>query len=342
VLRSNESFKIIILQVCSILILALAILSVGPVEISFNEILSFVFGGKLSVENEAILVSFRLSKMFTAIAAGSALAISGLIMQTYFNNFLAGPFVLGVHSGASLGVVIWLASTSFFLGESNWLVSLGLPLASLIGAVLVMVVLIFLAPVISNKSLLLVMGVLFSYFTSGIISIFISIARDSDIRSFLVWSLGSFEKISGDRLIIMSSVIMVGSVISFLFSSTLNTLFLGDRYARSVGVSIKRVRFFVVMLTSVLTGTVTAYCGPVAFIGMISPHVTRFVFKIGDHRVLLPATTLTGAILAMFAELLVSIDFGIGVTIPLNAILGIIGGPIVFAILWQNRKGFAI
>ncbi len=328
---------IFLILVVSLALLAIWTLINGPVSISLPDLSSGFFGtGDNSIASD-IIWKIRFPKMITAILAGAALASSGLLMQTYFQNPLAGPFVLGINSGASLGVAIWILGASFLSGLSVHLMSFGSILFAIIGSITILLLLLFLSFRISGKVVLLVIGLMFGHMANGVINILINIGDAQKVKSFLVWGLGSFSKVDEFQLPWFGATIIIGLIVSISQIKKLNLLLLGERYAHSLGLNLLRTKVTLITITAILSGTVTAFCGPIAFVGIIVPHIARAIFKSNDHRIILPASLLIGGIIALFAEYVSS--SGTFVAVPINAMMGLIGAPIIFVFLWKRRKG---
>lgn len=329
---------IFLFLIFALLIFASILLFYGPVSISITEVfnaLLFDRGEGSSIHN--IIWKLRTPKIVTAILAGSSLAVCGLIMQTFFQNPLAGPFVLGTNSGSVLGVALWfMASELVFEIIPTSIQYFGTTFAAITGAFFILIFLLFISNYLSGKVILLVMGLMFGHFTNGIINILVVVSEAHKIKNFLLWSLGSFQRISGTELIIFSSITTLGLLLSIFFIKYLNILLIGDRYAYSSGLSLKKIKHFLILLTAVLSGTVTAFCGPIVFIGIIVPHLTRSLFNTSDHKIILPGVMLIGAILATVAECFASCSQGLNV--PINAIFGLLGPPVIFIFLWNQKK----
>lgn len=320
----NSKTKFIILFAI-VIGLIVTLLCFGPVKIN-------IF--KLS-ENSMLAKVFwniRLPKTITAILAGSSLAICGLLMQTYFQNPLAGPFVLGISSGASLGVAFFILGASFIGGFSQF----GVVFASLIGSGAMLFALLVISFKVPGKVVLLVLGLLFGYLASGIINILVSLSSGREIKSFLMWTLGSFQRVDSTQMPVFSILLFLGISITCCFPKQLNALLLGDQHAQALGVNLKRLKVNLILITALLSGTVTAYCGPIAFIGIIVPHWCRSLFGTSDHKILLPAVILLGALTALFAEFIASLTTTS--TLPINAILGLLGTPGLVIILTRKNK----
>ena len=304
----------------------------------FSSLFSTLLGNGSDRIHSNLIWEIRIPKLITAFIAGSALGISGLLLQTFFQNPLAGPFVLGIHSGASLGVAFWIFlliefKNSFFERISEW----GHLLFSFIGSFLVLLILIGVAKKISSKVMLLVIGLIIGYFSGGIINILVSISGAEKIKNYLLWTLGSFQRVGSSELLLFSLLIFAGLFVSFLLIKPLNALSLGETYAKTLGISVSKVKIILVAVTSWLTSIVISFCGPIVFIGILSPHLVRFLLKSADHKKLLPFTLITGGLLAVSGEF-ISSSLGL-FNIPINAVLGLIGAPLLIFFILFERKG---
>jgi len=319
-------------------LLFFVLLSIGPVGISLSEIFKlFTNQSELSATSSMIFWDYRLPKVIVAILGGAALAVSGLLMQTFFQNPLAGPYVLGVQSGAALGVACWtllLTPISHLLSPS--LQSFGVTFASILGSSFTLSVLLLVSFRMPNKLIILIFGLLFAQVSGGIINICISLSNAQALKSFMLWSLGSFQQVAGNDLIIFSAVIMLGIFATVMIAKPLNLLLLGDEYAKTLGLKSKKTNYSIIFLVSILSGTVTAFCGPIGFLGIITPHVARKFLRTNNHYILIPAVALLGAMVAMTAEVFAGLNSAIA--IPLNAILGLMGVPFIMVFLWRGRQ----
>lgn len=319
--------------------LSFSILSWGAVEIPFSEVLNILTGG--SDPDKAfytIMWELRLPRVFISIIAGASLGISGLLMQTYFQNPLAGPFVLGIHSGSSLAVALWVmggAALGITLPESLGVG--GAAFFSILGGAAVFGLLIFASFKVKGNVILLVVGLLFGYFTSGLISILITVTDAQKIKTFLMWSLGSFQGKNSNELLMLAVALAISFLWAIALSKRLNALLLGENYARSLGVNFTRLKLETLTLTAILSGSVTAVCGPVAFVGIMAPHIARKIFSSQNHFVLIPGTLLIGATLASFAELISGL--GTSIVLPINAILGLMGAPFILFFILGKKRG---
>jgi iron complex transport system permease protein len=336
------------LALAGLLALLLAVfalsLALGSVQIPLTSVLQILLGGTPERATWATIVfNFRLPKALTATLSGAALAVSGLQMQTLFRNPLADPFTLGVSSGASLGVALVILSTGLagttllagigLLGDWGLVMAAGLGAAATLGAVLLV------ARRVQNTVTLLILGLMFGYLTSALVSLLVYFSLPERIQAFSLWSAGSFGGVTWRQLQIFSPVVGVGLLIAYLLTKPLNALLLGETYARSLGLQIRRTRLGVILSASLLAGAVTAFCGPIGFLGVAVPHLCRSLFQTADHRVLLPTSLLLGATLALLADLLAQLP-GSQYILPLNVITSLFGVPvIVWVILRQGRLG---
>ncbi len=328
---------IVILSISG-LILFIADLSLGNVYIPFSEILSGLFGGR--IENEIssnIFFYFRLPRAISAVLVGVGLAISGLQMQTLFRNPLAGPFVLGISSGASLGVAI-LVLASYSLGgmfgvASGW----ATVLAASLGAAVVFFIILLVSFRIKDTMGLLIIGIMMASITGSIVGILQYFSSAEQIQVFLIWTFGSLGGVDWDELQIFIPVIFVGAVGSFLMAKPLNAFVLGDNYARSLGLNVSKGRLLVIISTCLLAGSVTAFGGPIAFIGLAVPHVTRMVFPTGDHRKLIPLVAIMGAVFLLICDLISQLP-GRAEVLPINIVTSMVGAPVVIWIILKKRN----
>jgi iron complex transport system permease protein len=328
----------------ALLSIAIALrLVLGSVSIPFVSVLRALLG--LEPESEPfvrIVLEFRLPRAVTAAAAGAALSVSGLLMQTLFRNPLAGPSVLGITSGASLGValVVLAGSTAGagIVGGSGLLsaVSRGgdsvIAVSAVLGAGTVMLVVLLASGRVDSVLTLLVLGVLFSYAVSAAVNILMHFSIPQEIQSYINWTFGSFAGVTREQLGFLLIPILLGLVTALLLVRPLDALLLGEHYARTMGVNVVAVRVVAIAATSVLAGTVTAFCGPIAFLGVAVPHLARGVVRSSDHRHLVPVVLLFGAIVAVLSDLVASLP-GLQITLPLNAVTSLLGAPVVIAVV---------
>lgn len=325
-----------------LLLLSLDI-GLGSVRIPPVDVIKVLIG--LESENELwdkIIFMIRLPKALSAILAGSALAVAGLQMQTLFHNPLAGPSVLGITAGASFGVALVMLSSggaaSIYAIQQleiggSWLIVI----ASALGAGLVMSLILLMSIRLKDNISLLIIGIMIGNISISIVSIWQYFSEPEQIQDYLMWTFGSLGGVTSSQLGIFSGVVMVGLVLAFMSSKSLNTLLLGENYARSLGLNIRLTRFFLILTTSLLAGAVTGFCGPIAFIGIAVPHIARSVLGTSDHRLLIPASLIIGAILMLGCDIIAQLP-GSQYTLPINAITALMGSPIVVWVILKNRN----
>lgn len=315
--------------------------AIGSVNIPINEVVTILLGGEASRATwSTIVLDFRLPKALTALLAGAALGVSGLLMQTLFRNPLADPFVLGVSSGASLGValvVLTLGTTGGILIAGLGLtVDLSLTLAAILGAACAMFIVLTVAARVRSIMTLLILGLMFGYLTGALVSLLMYFSIAERIQIYLNWTFGSFGGVTWKQMPIFLPAIVTGLVSAFLLTKPLNALLLGEAYAQSMGLNVHRARLAIIVSTALLAGSVTAFCGPIGFLGLAVPHICRAIFGTSDHRALIPATILMGSILALVADLIAQVP-GSQIVLPLNAVTALIGAPVVVWVILRRR-----
>ncbi len=337
--RVSLAFIAIFLVALLLFILNLAL---GTIHIPFGSVCRIVAGvGDESEVWRTIVLKSRLPQTITAIVAGAGLSISGLQMQTLFRNPLAGPSELGVSSGASLGVAFVLLFSGSIFGTPLFAYGLfgevAITLSAIVGALAVMGLIITLSRYVRGNVTLLIIGVMIGYIASAIIGVLKFFSTDEDVKGYVIWGLGSFAKVSGGNIIpfVVAMVILIPS--SFLLIKSLNLMLLGDGYASGLGLNIRRARLWIIISACVMTAVVTAYCGPILFLGLAVPHLCRMLFVTSDHRVLMPAVTLCGAALAMLCSVVARMP-GIEGALPINSVTALIGAPIVISVLFGRHK----
>ncbi len=315
-------------------------LSLGSVNIPVKDIFSGLFTGASSRETwDYIILNYRLPKAFTAILVGSGLSISGLLMQTLFKNPLAGPFVLGISSGASLGVALLILGSSL-IGGSFILMGhnqIAIALAASLGSFLVLSIVMILANSIKNTMAILIIGLMFGSFTAAIISVLAYFSSAEDLQQYLFWSFGSLGNLSWNELLVFFSVFLIGILLVIPNMKSLNSLLLGENYAQSMGLNISKSRNSILLSTSILTGVITAFSGPIAFIGLAVPHITKLVFSTSNHKILIPAVAVFGAIIMLISDTIAQLPSSEYI-LPINAITSIFGAPVVIWLLIRKRK----
>ena len=315
-------------------------LSLGSVNIPFKDVFFILSGNNTNEKSwELIVLNYRLPKTITAILVGSGLSISGLLMQTLFRNPLAGPFVLGISSGASLGVAIFILSTgwlgsSFLLSNlNNW----GIVLASSIGAFLVLSAVLITANRVRNTMSILIIGLMFGSLTSAIISILSYFSSAEQIQQYQFWTFGSLGNLTWNELLVFGLVYLLAIIGCFTIVKPLNSLLLGENYARSLGINIKKSRNIILLITCLLTGVITAFAGPIAFIGLAVPHISKLIFNTSNHKILLPATAILGGIVMLICDIFSQLPNS-ELTLPINAVTSLFGAPIVIWLLVRKKK----
>ncbi len=318
-------------------------LVLGSVHIPLNEVITVLTGGEASKASWTyIILSFRLPKTLTAVLAGAALAVSGLQMQTLFRNPLADPYILGISAGASLGVAMVVLSTGAatgFLSSVGWMADFSLIIAAITGASAVTALVMTITRWLRQTMTLLILGLMMSYATGALVSILIYFSVPEQIQAYISWTFGSFGGVTTRQLAILAPVIGMGLLLAGLLVKPLNALLLGENYAYSMGVNVKQLRFWIIGGVSVLAGAVTAFCGPIGFLGIAVPHLCRALFHTSDHRLLIPATMLMGGLIALLADLIASLP-GSQVVLPLNAVTALLGAPVVMWII-LGRSGIS-
>lgn len=326
-----------------VMLLFIANVALGSVRIPVGDIISILAGGE--AENPAwakIVYNIRLPRAFTAVLAGSALSVGGLLMQTLFRNPLAGPSVLGITAGASLGVaVVMLAAgtmTSIFAiqqlsSTGSWLIII----AASMGSAVVLMLILLISMRIRDSVTLLIIGLMIGNMTIALVSIWQYFSNPEQIRDYLIWTFGSLGGVASDQLVVLLPVIIVGTGIAFALSKSLNGLLLGENYARSMGFSIKQSRFWIILSTSLLAGSITAFCGPIGFVGVAVPHLSRSLLNTNEHRVLIPATFLMGAILMLACDIVAQVP-GSSTTLPISAVTSMVGSPVVIWVIVKRKN----
>ncbi|MDK2772088.1 MAG: iron ABC transporter permease [Flavobacterium sp.] len=315
-------------------------ISLGSVTIPFQDIFNGLLGKSMQKESwEIILYNFRLPKAITAILVGIGLATCGLLMQTLFRNPLAGPYVLGLSSGASLGVALIILGSGLLPASiaHYFLSGYGLILASGLGSFFVFMAVIIVANRIKDTMSILIVGLMFSSFTSAIVSILSYFSTAEQLQKYTFWAMGSISNLAWKDIIILSFLVVIGLLITLLVLKPLNALLLGERYAKSIGINFSKTKFLIIIATSILAGSITALVGPIAFIGLAVPHIAKLIFKTSNHFILFGSTLLIGALVMLICDTIAQLP-GNDITLPINAITSIFGAPVVVWLLLRKRK----
>lgn len=326
----------ILFLLLSLLVVALLAIDmmVGSVGISAGEVWAAITGGECDPIKAKIIIDVRLMKAIVAILAGAALAVSGLQMQTLFRNPLAGPYVLGVSSGASLGVALFILGAPLLgVASSSLLSSLGVAGAAWIGSALVLALVGAVSQRIKDIMVILILGMMIGSAVSAVVQILQYMSHEEALKSFVVWTMGSLGDVTTSQLWLVAPAIIAGLVLSVAIIKPMNLMLLGEAYARTMGLNIRRTRSLILLSTTLLAGTVTAFCGPVGFIGLAIPHLARIIFQEADHRVLLPATALSGAISLLLCDIVSKL-----LTLPVNTVTALLGIPIVVWVVVRNKN----
>ncbi len=326
--------KVVVATSFGILFLALIDLSIGSVYIPPLEIVKALFGNSTDEIWNSIVIEFRLPKTFTAIAVGIALSLSGLIMQTLFRNPLAGPFVLGISSGASLGVALLVMG-------SIWLPlvisGISIVVAACLGSLIVLAIVLSMANRLKDTTSLLILGLMFGSAVGAGVSILQYFSNPESVQGYLFWTFGSLSGVTWSELIILMPTIFVGFIATISISRPLNILNLGDDYAISSGINLHRLRYIIIAITSILAGVTTAFCGPIAFIGIAVPHITRLIINTSNHNQLTVLVALIGAGVMLICDIIAQLP-GFAQSLPINAVTSIFGAPLIIWLIIRRRK----
>lgn len=314
-------------------------ISLGSLSIPNKDILDILLGHSNNLSWQRIIMDYRLPKAITAIIVGSGLGISGLLMQTLFRNPLAGPFVLGITSGASLGVAIVTMGASLFGGilmgilASQW----SIVIAATLGSFLVLLTVLIVASKVRDTMAILIIGLMFASISAAVVNVLSYFSTAEELQQFFFWGFGSLGNLSWNEIVVLAIIYVIGLICSLLSIKTLNSLLLGENYAKSLGLNMKQSRLLIIIATSLLAGTITAFAGPIAFVGLAIPHITRQIFNTANHKILLPAVFLIGALVMLVCDSIAQLPNS-EYTLPINAITSLIGAPVVIWLLVRKRK----
>ena len=323
-----------ILFTAAVAVLFAADIAVGSVSIPIRDVWAALTGDECDPTTARIIRDIRLMKAVVALVAGAALAVSGLQMQTLFRNPLAGPYVLGVSSGASLGVALFILGAPMLgLTGHAWLSSLGVAGAAWIGAAATLALVAAISTRIKDIMVILILGMMISSGVSAIVQILQYLSAEEALKSFVVWTMGSLGDVTATQLALLLPAVAAGAALSVAAIKSLNMLLLGENYARSMGLDLRRSRSIILLSTTLLAGTVTAFCGPIGFIGLAMPHVARVIFRNADHRTLMPAAALTGAASLLLCDMVAKL-----LALPVNSITALLGIPVVIWVVVRNRN----
>ena len=333
-------------NVCIILLLAAGIivlfamnLIVGSVRIPLADVCDILFDKFNGKESwKYIVMENRLPQALTAMLCGASLAVCGLMLQTAFRNPLAGPDVFGISSGAGLGVAIVMLLLGGSVSITMFTVSgfLAILTSAFIGAIVVTMIILFLSTMVRNSVLLLIVGLMVGYVSSSAVALLNFFASEEGVKSYMVWGMGNFGGVSMDHMLLFALLCLVGIIASIFLIKPLNIMLLGTQYAESLGINIRQIRNLLLVTVGLLTAVTTAFCGPISFIGLAIPHISRLLFRTDNHQILLPGTVLTGAVIALFCNLVCYLPGELGI-IPLNAVTPLIGAPIIIYVIIKRR-----
>lgn len=330
---------IILLLVAGIIVLFAMSLIVGSVRIPLADVCDILFDKFEGKESwKYIIMENRLPQALTAMLCGASLAVCGLMLQTAFRNPLAGPDVFGISSGAGLGVAIVMLFLGGSVSTTMFTVSgfLAILTAAFIGAIVVTMIILFLSTMVRNSVLLLIVGLMVGYVSSSAVALLNFFASEEGVKSYMVWGMGNFGGVSMNHMQLFALLCLVGIIASIFLIKPLNIMLLGTQYAESLGINIRQIRNLLLVTVGLLTAVTTAFCGPVSFIGLAIPHISRLLFHTDNHQILLPGTVLTGAVIALFCNLICYLPGELGI-IPLNAVTPLIGAPVIIYVIIKRR-----
>lgn len=334
-------YTLFVTLLIALLALAIGDLLLGTTDIPFSDVWATLTSGTTSSETNRIIISeLRLPKIIVAMLAGMALAASGLQMQTLFRNPLAGPYVLGINSGASLGVAIFtMAAPMLGATSGTMMANMGITGMAWIGSALILLLVMFLSRKIRNINVILIIGMMLGSAISAIVGILQYIGTEESLKAFVVWTMGSVSTVTTEQLTILLPTVLVGLLLAIVVIKPLNMLLLGESYARTMGLRVARSRAIIFLSTTLLAGTITAFCGPIGFIGLAMPHLARMTFRTSDHRVLMPASMLWGALSMVLCCLVCDLlAYGGIATFPINAVSSLLGIPVIIVVIFRNRN----
>ncbi|TKG95641.1 iron ABC transporter permease [Puteibacter caeruleilacunae] len=315
---------------------------VGSVHIPLSTIKAVALGQEVNTGIEYILFNFRMPKAITAICCGAGLSVAGLLMQTMFRNPLAGPYVLGISSGASLGVALFILAAHVVSGSivgifSGMLGNWSLVIFAIAGSSLIMLLVILLSYKVRDSVSLLIVGIMFGSITGAVVNVLQYFSDPVSVQSFVIWTFGSLSGVTWDKLYILVPLVSIGLLLAMYLLKPLNALLLGENQARLIGINVKRLRLLIIISTCIMAGTLTAFTGPIAFIGIAVPHMVRSIFKTSDHKILIPGVILVGSILMLICDIISQLP-GMDSTLPINSVTAIFGAPVVIWVIIKSRN----
>jgi iron complex transport system permease protein len=338
--KTNKHTIILVLLSLGVLVLFFANISFGSVKIPFGEVFKSLTNQETAKETwNYIILNYRLPKAITAVLAGVALSICGLLMQTFFRNPLAGPYVLGLSSGSSLAVAFLILGSGFLpaIVSAYFLSSYGIIIASCFGSFMVLMAVLLVSKKLRDTTAILIVGLMFGSFATAIIGVLTYFSTAEQLQKFTFWSMGNLGNLPWTAVLILVITVMAGLFLSVFSIKSLDSLLLGENYARSIGLDYNKAKLIIIFSTSILAGSITAFAGPIAFVGMAVPHISKLVFKTSSHRILFMGTLLFGAIIMLICDSITQLP-GTDMVLPINAITSIIGAPVVIWLLMRKRK----
>ena len=332
-MKSRSTILFVSLSLLLVILFVLDLL-IGSVHIPLRDILGAIMGADIDPATRLIVLDIRLVKAIVAILAGMALSVSGLQMQTLFRNPLAGPYVLGISSGASLGVALFILGMPLVgIATNSTMSSIGTAGAAWLGSALILAFVASVSTRIKDIMVILILGMMISSGVSAVVQILQYLSNEEALKSFVIWTMGSLGDVTANQLHLMLPAVLLGLVVSVAVIKPLNLLLLGEQYARTMGLNVRRSRYLIFLSTTLLIGTVTAFCGPIGFVGLAIPHIARMLFSNADHRILLPASALCGAVVLLTCDIISK-----WLTLPINTITALLGIPIVIWVVIRNKS----
>ena len=332
-MKSRSTILFVSLSLLLVILFVLDLL-IGSVHIPLRDILGAIVGADIDPATRLIVLDIRLVKAIVAILAGMALSVSGLQMQTLFRNPLAGPYVLGISSGASLGVALFILGVPLVgIATNSTMSSIGTAGAAWLGSALILAFVASVSTRIKDIMVILILGMMISSGVSAVVQILQYLSNEEALKSFVIWTMGSLGDVTANQLHLMLPAVLIGLVVSVAVIKPLNLLLLGEQYARTMGLNVRRSRYLIFLSTTLLAGTVTAFCGPIGFVGLAIPHIARMLFSNADHRILLPASALCGAVVLLTCDIISK-----WLTLPINTITALLGIPIVIWVVIRNKS----
>ena len=332
-MKSRSTILFVSLSLLLVILFVLDLL-IGSVHIPLRDILGAIVGADVDPATRLIVLDIRLIKAVVAILSGMALSVSGLQMQTLFRNPLAGPYVLGINSGASLGVALFILGMPLLgIATNSTMSSIGTAGAAWLGSALILAFVASVSTRIKDIMVILILGMMISSGVSAVVQILQYLSNEEALKSFVIWTMGSLGDVTANQLHLMLPAVLLGLVVSVAVIKPLNLLLLGEQYARTMGLNVRRSRYLIFLSTTLLAGTVTAFCGPIGFVGLAIPHIARMLFSNADHRILLPASALCGAVVLLICDIISK-----WLTLPINTITALLGIPIVIWVVIRNKS----